>query len=206
MRIGWHLFSSTFSAVLFYLVLPALFVLFYRSPNVRATCEAHHPRPSWTDRIPLPVLALVLLHGFGALSVPGTVLAYGALPVFGLVLTGARAWLLAAVLTAILAFAARWSWRLEPRGWWLSLGLWVFGLAATVGMLLYPLDWNELTRAMGIDPSVYADLGLESWMRQMPWLTLITLVPWLAWLLWVRRFFTRPEPTPEVPTPEVPAE
>lgn len=152
------------------------------------------------------MLALVLLHGFGALSVPGTVLAYGALPVFGLVLTGARAWLLAAVLTAILAFAARWSWRLEPRGWWLSLGLWVFGLAATVGMLLYPLDWNELTRAMGIDPSVYADLGLESWMRQMPWLTLITLVPWLAWLLWVRRFFTRPEPTPEVPTPEVPAE
>lgn len=180
--------------VLFYIVLPAIFVLFYRSPHVKATCEARDPRPSWTDRVPLPMLALVLLHGFGALAVLGSVLGYGAFAVFGYVVSGAGAWLLAAVLTAVLALAAWWSWRLEARGWWLAVGLWAFGLASTVGTLLHPLDWNELFRAMGMDPSVYENLGFEAWSRQISWLTLAAFVPWIAYLLWVRRYFTRPAP------------
>lgn len=186
--------------VLFYIVLPAVFVLFYRSPHVKATCEARDPRPSWTDRVPLPVLALVLLSGFGALSMPGSVLAYGAFAVFGRVVTGAGAWLLAAVLTAVLALVAWWSWRLEARGWWLAVGLCVLGLASALGTVLHPLDWNELFRAMGMDPSVYENLGFEAWGRQISWLTLAAFVPWIAYLLWVRRYFTRPAPmAPLVP-------
>ncbi len=50
-----------------YLVLPGLFVLFYSSRHVRATCETRDPRPRWTDRCPLPVLALVLIFGFSAI-------------------------------------------------------------------------------------------------------------------------------------------
>ncbi|GMU65251.1 MAG: hypothetical protein AMXMBFR36_15250 [Acidobacteriota bacterium] len=182
------------SIVLFGIALPALFVLFYRSPHVRSTCAARDPRPRWTDRLPLPVLSLVLLHGFGVLTILGSVLGYGAFAIFGRVVSGAGAWLLAAVLTAALALAVAWSWRLDVRGWWLAVALWAFGLASAVGTVLHPLDWNELYRAMGMDPSVYAQLDLGAWSRQFSWLSLAALVPWLAYLLWVRRFFARPAP------------
>lgn len=180
--------------VLLGIVLPAVFVLFYRSPHVRATCEARDPRPRWTDRLPLPVLSLVLLQAVGALSVLGSVLGYGAIAPFGLLVTGAGAWLLSAVLAAVLALAAWWCWRQEVRGWWLALGEWIFGLASAVVMLLRPLDWNELFGAMDMDPSVYASLDLAAWSRPISWLTLAAFVPWLAYLLWVRRFFARPAP------------
>jgi hypothetical protein len=180
--------------VLFYIALPAIFILFYRSPHVRATCEARDPRPRWTDRIPLPVLALVLVQGCGALGALASGLGYGALALFGHVVSGAWAALLTAVFTAVLLLAASWSWRLEARGWWLAVGLGALGFASAVGTLLHPLDWNELFSAMGMDPSVYANLGLETWNRQMPWLMLTGFVPWIAYLLWVRRFFARPAP------------
>jgi hypothetical protein len=140
------------------------------------------------------VLALVLVQGCGALGALASGFGYGAFALFGHVVSGAWAALLTAVFTAVLLLAAWWSWRLEARGWWLAVGLGAFGLASAVGTLLHPLDWNELFRAMGMDPSVYANLGLETWNRQMPWMMLAGFVPWLAYLLWVRRFFARPAP------------
>jgi hypothetical protein len=41
-----------------YVVLPAIWVLFYRSRHVKATCEAYDQVVRWTDRAPLPVLAV----------------------------------------------------------------------------------------------------------------------------------------------------
>jgi hypothetical protein len=180
--------------VLFGILLPAILVLFYRSPHVRATCEARDPRPRWTDRLPLPVLSLVLLQGFGAVTVLGSAVGYGALAVFGHLVSGAWAWLLSVVLAVVLALAARWSWRLEARGWWLAVGVWALGLASALWTLVHPLDWNEAFRVMKMDPGVYANLGIEAWGRQFSWLTLVAFVPWLAYLLWVRRFFARPAP------------
>jgi hypothetical protein len=180
--------------VLLQIVLPAIFVLFYRSPHVRATCEARDARSRWTDRLPLPVLSFVLFHGFGALGILGSVLAYGAFAVFGHIVTGAWAWLLAAVFTFVLALATWWAWRLDVRGWWLGVGVGAFGVASAVGTLLHPLDWDELYRAMGIDPSVVAPLDLEAWADKFGWLTLVAMLPWIGYLLWVRRSFAPPAP------------
>jgi hypothetical protein len=180
--------------VLFGILLPAILVLFYRSPHVRATCEARDPRPRWTDRLPLPVLSLVLLQGFGAVTVLGSAVGYGALAVFGHLVSGAWAWLLSVALSAVLALAAAWSWRLEARGWWLAAGEWAVGLASALWTLVHPFDWNEAFRVMEMDPGVFANLGIEAWGRQISWLTLVAFVPWLAYLLWVRRFFARPAP------------
>ena len=115
--------------------------------------------------------------------------------------TGAAAWILTAVFAALLVLAARWCWRRDERGWWLAVGLWAFGLASSVGMVLHPLDWNELYRAIEMDPSIYASLDLEAWSRPLTWLALAAFLPWLAYLLWVRRFFARP--VPAAPTPRI---
>lgn len=45
---------------LFFLLLPLAFVLFYRSPNVKATVEARDPVHRWTDDVPLPLLVFAL--------------------------------------------------------------------------------------------------------------------------------------------------
>jgi hypothetical protein len=180
--------------LLLQIVLPSIFVLFHQSPHVKATCEAHDRRPRWTDRVPLPVLALVLLLGSGAAILPGSVLAHGALALFGRVVEGAAALVIAGSLAAVLAVAAAWSWRLELRGWWLSVGVWTFGFASSVGAILRPLDWNEVYRAMDMDPGLLAEIGLDAWNRQFAWLTLAAQVAWLAYLLWVRHFFRRPAP------------
>lgn len=180
--------------------LPAVFVLFYRSPHVKATCEARDPRPRWTDRLPLPVLSLVLLHGFGAVTVLGSAVGYGALVVFGHLVSGAWAWLLSVALAAVLALAAWWSWRLEARGWWLAAGEWAVGLVSALWTLVHPIDWNEAFQVMKMDPSVYASLDLQAWSRPIAWLTLAVFLPWLAYLLWVRRYFARPAPTASLGT------
>jgi hypothetical protein len=123
----------------------------------------------------------------------GSVLGYGDFAAFGYVVTGAWAWLLAAVLAAALALAAGWAWHLDVRGWWLGIGVGAFGLASAVGSLLHPLDWNELYRAMGIDQSAAGLLDLDAWNHRIGWLMFAWMLPWVAYLLWVRRFFAQPE-------------
>ncbi len=39
------------------ILLPLLFILLYRGPDVRATFAARDPSPRWTDRVPTPLLA-----------------------------------------------------------------------------------------------------------------------------------------------------
>src|SRR3990172_2375454 len=61
-------FILGFMFVLF-VVLPAAFTLFFRSPHVKATCEQRDPKPRWTDQRPLPALVLSILgDGAGALT------------------------------------------------------------------------------------------------------------------------------------------
>ena len=57
--IAQHVTSAVM--VILYVIIPVLFVLFYGSKNVKATCEHKDTRIRWTDKCPLPVLALSLL-------------------------------------------------------------------------------------------------------------------------------------------------
>jgi hypothetical protein len=51
--------AFVFNGVVFVL-LPAIWTYFYRSPHVKATCEARDPVARWTDACPLPVLGFCL--------------------------------------------------------------------------------------------------------------------------------------------------
>jgi len=71
-----------------FVCLPLIWGLFYSGKNVKATCEARDPATRWTDRCPLPVLAVVLWVGFGAFTIllmPGF---HSVAPFFGLLLSG----------------------------------------------------------------------------------------------------------------------
>ncbi len=44
----------------FFVLVPAVWMFFYQSRHVKATCEARDPVTRWTDACPLPVLGFCL--------------------------------------------------------------------------------------------------------------------------------------------------
>lgn len=109
--------------VLFYVVVPAVFVAFYQSKHVKATCERKDPKPRWTDRCPQPVLTLAVILAFGAYSLFWSAVCGGMILVFGQFVRG---WLGAAIclgLTLACSLVAWGVYRLRMLAWWSALVL-----------------------------------------------------------------------------------
>jgi len=121
---------TTVFMTLFYIILPAIFVFFYRSPHVKATCEQLDPVPRWTDRCPLPVLALVLMFGYAACCMPAMGFYNWAIPCFGRIITGAPG------AAMVVVFAAVWGWmawaasRQKIEAWWAAILITCFWAAS----------------------------------------------------------------------------
>jgi hypothetical protein len=178
-------FLSAGLLVLFgYVVLPGAFVLFYRSPHVKATCERRDPTVPWTDRCPAPVLAASLLAGLGAVSFFGLAVTYRALPFFGMV-TGWRAAGIGLTVAAVYAFAALDLYHERLRGWWLLLSagsvLMVSGIVS-----FFRFDAVAMYQAMGYTRE-WAE-RMAPTLASMRWSLVVFGPPWIAFLLWVRRY------------------
>jgi hypothetical protein len=174
-----------------FVVLPGVLLLFYRSPHVKATCEARDPVARWTDACPLPVLGLALWLASGALSLLLMPVGYGGvLPCFGVLISGWAGTLACLALAGLWAYLARATYRLEPRAWWIVLGL-VILFSVSAYLTFRGIDLFEMYRRMG-----YPEAQIEQ-MRQFqvldgqtlaPW-SAVALVPVIAYLLWVKHFF-----------------
>ncbi len=107
---------------IFFVLAPAIWVFFYNSRHVKATCEARDNVTRWTDTCPLPVLGLCLWLAFSVPMMLMMPLAYhGVMPFFGSFLTGIPGTLLCLLVAAVWAYAAWLVYHLKPQGWWLIL-------------------------------------------------------------------------------------
>lgn len=134
-----------------YLVPPIALVLFYGSRHVAATCRWYDPRPNWTDRCPLPVLAMSLVLGFWALSTLGGMGSNYVLPVFGVYLSGPAGAAAYPILGGLFAYLAWAAYRLHRHAWWLTavvIALW--SASALVTFLV--AGPAELYRQAGMPP------------------------------------------------------
>jgi hypothetical protein len=180
--------AGLFSGCL-YVIVPAAFVLFYQSKHVKATCERKDPKTRWTDRCPLPVLAMSILLATMAVSM-ATVLPLGLFPLFGTLLTGLPGALVLLVLIAILAYLARETYRIKMIAWWGTLaviGVWSVSATVTfarVGLMeMYekigmPEEQLAMIRQMGIDDKMPMALSVG-----------IFAAAYLGYLLFVRQYF-----------------
>jgi hypothetical protein len=133
----------------FFVVVPTIFVCFFQSRHVKATCEAYDPVPRWTDACPLPMLALSLWLGFSALALlllPVT--ANGVLPVFGQLISGPVGWFGCAALAGALGYSAWAMYRLRKAGWWSAVGFICLGSASSF-LTLSRVDLMDMYRLMG---------------------------------------------------------
>ena len=175
-----------------FILLPAVFLLVYQRASVWATCERRDPQIRWTDRCPMPVLALSLVLAYCAASMPLVAVMHGVMPLFGVWLSGMAGVvgsLLLAVFNAWLAWGA---YRLKMAAWWGILLFWIVGSISSVvtfsrcGFLAmyekmqFPAAQLEMMRKSGV---------MESMSRWAPWIALVSAAVWLGYLLYVHRYF-----------------
>jgi hypothetical protein len=176
---------------IFFIICPLLWILFYKSPHVKATCEARDPVTRWTDACPLPVLALSLwLLPAASMMLFMPISAHGVMPFFGMFLTGLAGSLLCLVMAALWAYAAWLLYKLDVRGWWLILMVFLAFLVSTV--LTYARhDMIEVYGLMGYPEAQIEQIqktGLFSG-HQMTWMMLFCMAPFLAYILFIKKYF-----------------
>jgi len=177
-----------------YVIIPAVLVLFYGSKNVKATCEFRDSRVRWTDKCPLPVLALSLMFGFWAVSMSFTMFYGFAIAFFGFILTGlsgAGVVLLVMLLSGYIAWG---TYRLSINAWWCAVLLiiaWALSAAITFSRVSivdfyekmnFPEQQLDTIKQFSISQD-YMVLFLGLW-----------AVAFLGYLVYTRRYFVpRPE-------------
>jgi hypothetical protein len=176
-----------------YVLLPALFLLFYQRESVRETCRWRNPQTCWTDRCPMPVLALCILYAASALGMLSSAASGWVVPVFGTVLSGAAGAAVILPVTLLIAYLAWGSYRLQMAAWWAML---LFGIAGILNMLtVSPALLMEMYGKMRM-PAGQLEMMQKSGMielmsRWMPWMGLASGVAWLGYFCYVRRYFVR---------------
>ncbi|HEU6449387.1 MAG TPA: hypothetical protein VFV23_13225 [Verrucomicrobiae bacterium] len=175
----------------FFILLPAVWVFFYRSPHVKATCEARDPEARWTDACPLPVLVMPALTLF---SLPLMVLiglsGNCVMPFFGVFISGITA---GAFCIAIGALSVYFSWliyRLQPLGWWLALTAMVLFMIS--GWLTFARhDLAEMYQLMNFPPEQIELIQKTGMPDLIRWFMPLSAAPFVIYLLFIKRYFRK---------------
>jgi MFS family permease len=187
-------FTMIFLGMIFlviYVLIPGVLVLFYRSPHVKATCEAKDPQTRWTDLCPLPVLAMSLFYGFGLLAIALVMPIYGfVFPFFGTLISGLTGALATGVTLVLMAYLCWGFYKLKTPAWWVAMGFSVVGYGSAlltfsrVGllgmyqMMNFPPETIENIRKTGLLDSNFMVIELA-----------VGAVLVLGYLVFVKRYF-----------------
>jgi len=176
-----------------YVIIPGALLLFYGSKNVKATCQFRDPRIRWTDKCPLPVLAVSLISGFWAVSMLSTAGYRWAIPFFGTILTGMTGAAVVLVVTFLLGYIAWGLYKLRIKAWGcavLLIILWALSTVITfsrVSMLdfyekmNFPEQQLEIMKQVGMPEASTMALFVGLWG-----------VGLLVYLLYTKKYFPPP--------------
>jgi hypothetical protein len=188
----------------FMIGLPASLLAFYRSPHVKATCEAAGPQPCWTDGCPLPVLRAALWFASMTLTHPWMEWLCGGLyPFFGHFVRGAAGhglWIASGLLSGIATYGI---YRRIHTLWLLGLVLvLVQGISATVTYAV--VDPKELFAAMGIEGAALEQIERMGMIRPSYMIGSVAaaILPMVGLLLWARACFPKRSTEPAIPPPQ----
>ena len=188
----------------FMIGLPASLLAFYRSPHVKATCEAAAPEPCWTDGCPLPVLGAALWFASMTLTLPWMGWLYGGLyPFFGHFVRGAAGhglWMVSGLLSGIATYGI---YRRIHTLWLLGLVL-VLGQGISATVTYAVVDPKELFAAMGTEGAAVEQIERMGMLRPsfMIGSVAAAILPMVGLLLWARACFPKRSTEPAIPPPQ----
>jgi hypothetical protein len=183
-------FIIVFFAIIF-VVVPLAFLLFFGRKDVAETCKRRDPVERWTDRCPLPVLAVSILLGFGVPYSLVLAVTTPMVPFFGKYVTGlpgAAALILLAFFDGFVAFAF---YRQRVLGWWLA----VAALSLRLASAIITFRRDDILRAyskMGWSQTQLNALSANPGFRagsSMLWWSLAFSIIMLLYLIWIKRYF-----------------
>ena len=173
-----------------YIVIPGGLVLFYGRKDVRLTCERRDPQPRWTDKCPLPVLAISLIFAVWAVAILMTGFYGWVMPCFGYILSGIAGAGVSLATMAFLGYAAWGAYKLDIKAWWvglLTVAVWTVSVAIT----FWRVDIMEFYAKMNL-PSQSLELMKQYNIMKSPLMTVFFVfwvVAFLAYLIYVKRYF-----------------
>ncbi len=176
-----------------FVLVPAVWVFFYQSRHVKATCEARDPVTRWTDACPLPVLGFCLWTWFAVpMMLVMALTGLAVMPCFGMFVSGLPGVLVCLLVAAVWGWAGWWLYRLDARGWWLILIAMVLFMVSA--LLTYARhDISEMYQLQGL-PQAQIDqiqkLGLFTGNR-MSWFTVLCSLPFLGYLLFIKKYLRK---------------
>jgi hypothetical protein len=177
-----------------FIAVPGILVIIYQNKNIKATCEAHDPVTRWTDRCPLPALALSVWLGFGALSMLMMPVAYhGVLPFFGVLISGLPGMIVYLALAVLWGYLAWATYQLKPVAWWTTVVMLVLFTASNI-ITFSRIDLAELYQLMGYTEQQIDQIASLSFFssKTMVWWSALFCLPLFGYLLGVKRYFARP--------------
>ncbi len=179
-----------------YILLPGIFLIFYHRKSVLATCQRRDPQIRWTDRCPMPVLAISILQAYLTVTwMPTAAINGWVIPVFGIILSGVAGAAVILLLTLVNACLAWGTYRLQMAAWWGILLLNIAGILSAV-VTFSQMDLMEMYEKMHTPEAQLAMMRKSEMIEMMssPLAFSMILVSWiglLGYLLYVRRYFVR---------------
>ncbi len=184
-------------AILVLLVLQVIFplvaIVFYSMAGVQTTCERKHPSPGWTDRCPLPLLAMGSISILGSLSVFVGGTTNFVVFFFGTILKGGTGFAVLLLISISFAYVGWGAYKRKTHAWWGAYALVLLTSSSMMltfsemdmDMLYLHMDYTEeqMTHLAGLGPFNPAVLTFVSG---------IWGIMACVFLVWVRDCF-RPE-------------
>jgi hypothetical protein len=180
-------------AMVLLVACPLVAIAFYSKDSVRLTCERINPQPAWTDRYPLPLLAMGCICLFGCFSVVGAATTNYTVFLFGHIVSGGAGFIIITFLSAACAYVGWGAFTRKMHAWW---GAYALVLLSSSSMMLTfsEVDMENLYVLMG-----YSTDQIEQIRKIHPFNQTALTFASCAWgvmaciyLVWVRDSF-RPE-------------
>ena len=184
------IFAGGFMGCIYFL-LPLAFVLFYRSKHVWATCRFKDPKTRWTDRCPLPVLALVIFFAYGLFSLVWMPFYNFTVPCFGVILDGAAGALVVLGVVLLEIYLIWGMYHLRVAAWWTAVVCVVVGSISGL-LTMGRIDLMELYERMGMPDQqldVIRQMGMVEKMDSLWWVWIPMALVFLVYLVYVKRYF-----------------
>lgn len=183
----WNLFMFTVLVV-----LPTIFFLFYRSQSVKSTCEQRDTIVRWTDRLPLPILAILLLLAFTAMSQTLSIFNSKHIVLFfNRLITGSPAMIVAIVEVSIYVYLTIAVYKMKRYAWLATVTVTVldFGVQS---LSYFLVNETNFLSAMGYSAVQIQKMQstTNAWNNSYIGLSWsFSLILWIGFLIYVRKYF-----------------
>jgi hypothetical protein len=180
---------AAFWAVI-YVVIPSILVLFYSGKDVKATCEYRDPQERWTDKCPVPVLAVSFVSVVWAVSMLSAGIYKWTIPFFGSMASGTAGAIVISVLTVVLVYIARGTYKLDIKAWWCALLVHI-GWSLSAIITFSTVDMEKFYENMDFSKQ-QLDMMKQYGTLWGPGMSLLLgfwAIVVLAYLIYVRRYF-----------------